>query len=326
LPSKIPKLPNYPISVTWLSGWSNYLTQFATWNLHIAKITQFLSPGWVGSSITWTDSSHLVQWAIQLPYPICHVKSPNWQNYPISVSQLSGQSHYPTQFATWNLQVAKITPFLSPGWVGHSITLPNLPPKISKLPKLPNFCHPVEWAIQLPHLICHLKSTICQNHPISVTWLSGQSNYLTWSLSPSWVGDPISPPDLPPEISKLPKLPHFSHPVEWAMQLPHPICHLESTNCQNYPIFVTRLSGQFNYPSQFAIWNLQIAKITQFLSPSWVGDPLTPPDLPLEIHKLPKLPHFCHLLEWAIQLPNLIPKLISPHCHNYPIFVTQLSG
>ena len=201
--------------------------------------------------------------------------------------------------------------------MGNPITLLDLPPQISKFPKLPHFSHPVEWAIQLPD----------QNYPISVTWLSGQSNYLTqfatWNLqiakitpflSPGWVGNPITWLNLPPKLFKLPKLPDFCHLVEWAIQLPDQICHLKSPNCQNYPISITRLSGRSNYPTQFATWNLQIAKITPFLSPSWVGDPITWPDLPPKICKLPKLFDFCHPVEWAIQLPYPIHHLKSPNC------------
>jgi len=266
--SKYPNCPNYPISVTRLSGRSNYPTWFATWNPQFAKITPFLSPGWVGSPITWPDSSHPVEWVIQFPHPICHLKSPNCQNYLISLTRLSGQSNYPTQFATWNLQIAKITPFLSPGWVGNLITLPNLPSEISKLPKLPNFCHPVEWAIQLPNPIFHLKYPNSQNHHIFVTQLSGQSNYTTqfaickvqiakttWFLSPSWVGDPLTPPDLPLEIHKLPKLPHFCHPLEWAIQLPYPISHLKSPNCQITSSLLPSLRRRSDYPSRFTNWH-----------------------------------------------------------------------
>jgi len=246
---------------------------------------------------------HPVEWAIQLPYPICDFKSPNFKNYPTSVTRLSGQSYYPTRFATWNLQVAKITPCLSPGWVDHSITLPNLPPEISKFPKFPNFCYLVEWVIQSPNPISHLKSTHCQNYPISVTRLTGQFNYLTRFLSPGWVGNPITLPDLRLEIYKLPKLPHFCHPVEWAIQLPYPILQPKSPNCPNYPISVTRLSGQSNYLTWFATWNLHIAKITQFLSPGWVGSSIT-------------WPNSSHLVEWAIPLPYPICHLKSPNCQN----------
>ena len=157
---------------------------------------------WVGSPITWPD------------LPTDTFKLPQLPGF---VARLSGQSNDLTWFGTWNLQMAKITWFLWPNWVGNLITQPNLSFEISKLPKLPDICHLVEWAVQLPD-------------SISLTQLSGWSIYLTW----------------------------------------------------------------------FAAWNLQIGKITQFLSPGWVGDPITPPSLQLKIYKLPKLPHICHPVEWAI--------------------------
>jgi hypothetical protein len=83
---------------------------------------------------------------------------------------------------------------------------------------------------------------------------------------------------LPPFDLQIAKI---TNPVEWAIKLPHPICHLTLLNCQNYPIFVTRSSGQSNYPTQFATWHLQIATIT-------------------------------NLIEWAIKLPNPIAKITNP--------------
>jgi len=317
---------NYPIFLTWLSGRSNYPTWFATWNLQFAKITRFLSPGWVDDPITLPDLPpetfkleilpnfcYLVEWAIQLPNMIYQLISPHCHNSPICVTWLSGQSNYLAQFlspdwvsnpithfATWNLQIAKITSFLSPSWVGNPITWPDLPPETFKLAKLPNFCCLVEWAIQLPNMIYQLISPHCHNYPIFVTWLSGQSNYLTQFLSPDWVGDPITLHNLPPEISKLPKLPNFSHPVEQVIQLPYPICHLKSPNCQNYLISLTWLSGQSNYLTQCATSNIQIPKITWFLLPDGVGHPITQANLPTEVSKLPKLPNFSHPVEWTI--------------------------
>jgi len=211
--------------------------------------------------------------------------------------------------------------------VGSPITWLDLLPEISQLPPLPDFCHPVEWAVQLPDLI-------------PLTRLSGQSTYLTqfatwnlpiatitWFLSPSWVGSTIIWLD-------------SSHPVEWAIHLSNPIFHLKYPNSQNYPIFVTRLNGQSNYPTRFATWNLpiatithfllpssnyltqfvhwnlQIAKITRFLSPSWVG-------LPTEISKFPTLLNICCPV-WAghpITQPNLPPEISK--LPNHLIFVTQ---
>jgi hypothetical protein len=201
---------------------------------------------------------HPVEWAIQSPYPMCHLKSPNCQNYPISVIWLSGRFNHPTQFATWNLQFAKITQFLSPSWVGDPITLPNLPPDIFKLPHVPSFCQFATWNLQIAKI--------------------------SWFLSPGWVDNSIILPNLLPEISKLPKLPDFSHPVEWAIQLPNPICHLKYPNSQIYPIFVNQLSGWSNYPTRFPTWNLQIAKSPHLCYPVCVGDLITHPDLPTDTH------------------------------------------
>jgi hypothetical protein len=204
-------------------------------------------------------------------------------------TQLSGQSNYLTWFATWHLQIANIT-------------------------------HPVEWATKLPNPICHLNSPNCQNYPIFITWLRGQSNYptrfATWHL----------------QIATI------TNPVEWAIKLPNPISQLTSSNCQNYPMFVTWLSGQWNYPTQFATWILHIATITQFLSPGSVGNQITPPNFPTDIFKLPKFPtllsgqsdyptqfatwhlqiaNITHPVEWAIKLPNPICHLTSSNCQNY---------
>ena len=133
-----------------------------------------------------------IQRAIQLYNPICHPKCPNCQNYLISVTQLSGWFNYPTQFVTWNLQISKISWHLSPSWLGYQNTQPSLPPKMAKFPKLPVFCQTIESVIQLlAYPICHLKSPITQ------------------LLSPGWVGNPITVPDCPPEMSKCPKLPNF---------------------------------------------------------------------------------------------------------------------
>jgi len=178
----------------------------------------FLSPGWVGDPITWPNLpsqiskfpklAHFcfqIQWAIQLYNPICHPKCPNCQNYMISVTQLSGWFNYPTQFVTWNLQIAKITWLLSPSWLGYQNTWPNLPPKMAKFAKLPDFCQSIESVIQLAYPICHLKSPI------------GQMTKITWFLWPDWVGNPITHPNLPSEMSKLPILADFCHLVEWAI-------------------------------------------------------------------------------------------------------------
>jgi hypothetical protein len=55
---------------------------------------------------------------------------------------LSEQLNYPTQFTNSNRQTAKITQPLLPGLSGQ-ITQPNLLSEITKLPKLPDLCHPV---------------------------------------------------------------------------------------------------------------------------------------------------------------------------------------
>ena len=162
---------------------------------------------------------------------------PNDQNHLISVTWLSGKSNYTPQFAIWNVQIANISWFLSPGWVGNLITLFNFPSEISKLPKLPEYCHPVEWAIQLPN---QFSTSNIQIHKI------------TRLLLPNWVGNQITQRNLPSARSKLPKLPDFCHQVEWTIQLSYPICYLISPNCQNYPISLTRLSGRSNHPTQFA--------------------------------------------------------------------------
>ena len=234
---------------------------------------------------------HPVEWAIKSPNSISQLILSNCPNYPIFVTQLNGQSNYPTQFPTWHLQITPMTQFLSPGWVCNEITQPNFPPEFSKLPKLTNFCHPVEGAIKLPNLICHLTSSNCLNYPIFAIQLSGQWNYptqfSTWLL----------------QIAKI------TNPVEWAIKLPNCICHLTYSNCPNYqflphgwlgnqitppnlppyifklPKFTTQLSGQSNYPTQFPNWHLQIAKIT-------------------------------HPVEWAIKLPNPICHLNSANCQH----------
>jgi hypothetical protein len=117
--------------------------------------------------------------------------------------------------------------------VGNQITQPDFQIDIFVLPQLPNLGDLVEWAIQLPNVICHLKSPNCQNYPISVTRLNAQSN------------QPAQFPNLHLQIAKIINL------VQWAMKLPNSISQLTPTNCFNYHIFATRLSGQSNHPTQF---------------------------------------------------------------------------
>ena len=251
LQTEISKFPKLLDGVTQLSGRSNYQTQFATWYL---------------------------------------------QNYLMFVTLLSGRSNYPMRCATSNLQISKFTWFLSPSWVGDPITRHNLPPDISKLPKLPDvspcwvgdlitqcdvppqiskfpnlpdFCHMVEWVIQLPDLICHLISPYRKITRSLLPGLSRRCNYQNWFAI--W-------------NLHIAKLPNFCHPVEWVIQLPEPICHLICPNCKITWSLLPGLSRQSNYQNWFATRNLQI---TQFLSLCWVGDAITRVNLPPEISKLP---------------------------------------
>jgi len=215
-----------------------------TWNLHISKLPDFCHPvewaiqlpnlihNWNLQIFKLPDFCRPVEWAIQLPEPIYHLKLPNFPNFPIFVIRLSGWSNYPTQFITWNLQIFLITRFLSPGCVGNPITRTNVPPEISKFPKLPNFCHPVEWAIQLPDPIYHLKSPNFPNYPISVTRLSGQSNYPTWfnnwnlPIFVTWLsGQSNYPTQFTTWNLQIAAITWFCHPVEWAIQSPYPLLH-----------------------------------------------------------------------------------------------------
>ena len=143
---------------------SHYQTQFATWYLHISKSPDLCYQVWVDNPITRT----------YMPPQIF-----KWPNYSIFITWLSGWSNYPTSFATWNLQIAKITWFLSLSWVGNPITRTYFPPEISKFPTFPNFCDLVEWAIQLPAPICYLKSPNC-----NITWslLPGLQNWVILAI------------------------------------------------------------------------------------------------------------------------------------------------
>jgi len=129
-------------------------------------------------------------------------------------------------------------------------------------------------------------------------------------LITGWVGNPITWPDLPPKISKFPKLPDFCQSIEWAIKLPYSICHLKSPNCQNYPIFVTWLSGRSNYPTQFTTWNLQISKSPHLCYPVCVGDLITHPDLPTDTH--------------CLNTQSLLPSLSGRF--NYPTLCYTFSG
>ena len=226
--------------------------------------------------------------------------------------------------------------------MGSPITWLDLLPEISQLPPLPDFCHLVEWAVQL-------------SDSIPLTQLSGRSTYLTWFSTT--------------QISKFPKLPNFCYPIELAIQLPYPICHLKSLNCHNYPIFVTQfqlpdsicplkspncqnypifvaqlsrptnwnlqisnitqyllpgLSRPSNYPTRFATWNLQIAKSPHLCHPVCVGDLITHPNLPTDTH-CHKYPISVTQFEWAIQLPHPLLHLFRWQ-HNLLPWFTNISS
>jgi hypothetical protein len=249
---KLPNFQNHLIFVTQLSGRYNYPTQFAIWNLQIYKINWFSFTLLSGRS---NYPTLLATWHLQITLI-------TWFLSPC----LSGRANYPTQFTTWNLQIATITWFLSPDWVGDPITQPDLSTKISKFPKLPDFCHLVEWAIQLPNPIYHLKSPNFQNYPICVTRLSGRSNYPTWfttwnlhiarSLSPGWVDDPIT-------------LPFATHIFRWQYNQPPWFINIPSEISTNqlldlvlgiYHIYIL-VVGIILLPSspfhiQYKFWNL----------------------------------------------------------------------
>jgi hypothetical protein len=132
--------------------------------------------------------------------------------------------------------------------------------------------------IELPNPIYQLKSPNCQNCWIFVVWVGDwitQPNLPTEISKLSklldqchlvWVGDSIIPPDLPIEISELPKLPDQCYPV-------------------------------------------------------WVGDPIIQPNLPTELYKSPKLPEH-HCPTWFTTIPpdiylhipfqNLVPYPLVP--------------
>ena len=134
-------------------------------------------------SVTWFE------WAIKLPNPIYQLKSPNCHNYLTSVTWFE-----------WAIQLPHLIYQLN--WVTQLPT--QFPSCTLKVCKLPDICYPVWLGNIIPS---NIDSTIF------VTHFSGQHNYPTqltniaqclWSIWDGWYNYPSWFTKIGAEISKHP--------------------------------------------------------------------------------------------------------------------------